>query len=187
MNHCVFCIKLHKQIASQMKRQLLRTHWAEDNKDMLQFYKWMCLFFEHLNDDFHILHHELDPGRDLPLSTRGPFYEQFSIEIQIPWKYGFTITPLLVSYRNKFLHMAWQHSCHAMCKISQRLPCYNLSDSWINFAPKLNCNGKIICERGPSAVCESTQVHLWNTFICVNQFWQRPIITLGAPDIRQWL
>ena len=185
MNHCVFCIKLHKQIASQMKRQLFRTHSNEDNKDMLQFYKWMCLFFKHLNDDFHILHHELDPGRDLPLSTRGPFYEQFSIVIQISWKYGFTILHCRYDIATNFC--TWHDSTAVM-------PCAKFHSDYLvitcvtaELILHRSWNGKIICERGPSAVCESTQVHLWNTFICVNQFWQRPIITLGAPDIRQWL
>ena len=34
----------------------------------------------------------------------------------------------MVSYHYKILHMAQQHSCHAMCKISKQSLQYNLEE-----------------------------------------------------------
>ena len=66
------------------------------------------------------------------------FANDCSIVIQIRWKIGFSVTPLMCITSLKKLHMPQQHSCHAMCKFhtdhiikSQVRAEWNFHGSWI--------------------------------------------------------
>ena len=60
-----------------------------------------------------------------------PFHGQFLIEIQIRWKFGFSVTPLLGNISLQILHVSRQYSCRATCKISWRSLWYHLDESRI--------------------------------------------------------
>ena len=74
---------------------------------------------------------------------RGPFHKWFFHQDSNSEKIG------SVSLSYKISHMLWQHSCHAMCKLSPWTLVYNLDERKIKFSSNLNYNGIIIREMGP--------------------------------------
>ena len=84
------------------------------------------------------------------LSTSGAhFTYNFSIIIQIWWKFYFALMQILMNWSLPFLHMTQQLCCHAMCKIWWWYQCQKWNYSEVNFPSNSSRDGKFVSEMVP--------------------------------------